>query len=172
MAQHPLKLRRTDALLVLNTRPAILAQEHLLVTDVSCKAETDGRGRESENSAEVRRKNRKGEAEKTGAKRQNDRRGEDSGEGGGDRHEGRRQMCWQRGEGTRQGRWGGGIQARKKEKRQQGKTNPAAFPWGHRQVTPAFLFLCSTFLYVVCEAALSLGKLERRRIQANSALLS
>lgn len=56
LAQHPLKLRRTDALLVLKARPAILAQEQLLVTDVSCKAETDRRGGESEESAEVRRK--------------------------------------------------------------------------------------------------------------------
>lgn len=56
LAQYPLKLRSTDALLVLKARPAILAQEHLLVTDVSCKAETDRRGRESEETAEVRRK--------------------------------------------------------------------------------------------------------------------
>lgn len=63
LAQYPLKLRRTDALLVLKARPAILAQEHLLVTDVGCKAETDRqtdrRGREREKTAEVRRKTRK-----------------------------------------------------------------------------------------------------------------
>lgn len=47
LAQDPLELWGTDALLVLETRPAILAQEHLPVTDVSCKeAQTDRRVRE------------------------------------------------------------------------------------------------------------------------------
>lgn len=59
LAQYPFKLRRTDALLVLEARPAILAEEHLLVADVRCKAETDRRGREGERVAEVGRKTRK-----------------------------------------------------------------------------------------------------------------
>lgn len=59
LAQYPFKLRRTDALLVLEARPAILAQEHLLIADVRCKAETDRRGREGERVTEVGRKTRK-----------------------------------------------------------------------------------------------------------------
>lgn len=61
LAQDPPKLWRTDALLVLETRPPILAQEHLLVTDVNCKAEMRERQTEerSEETAEVRRKPRK-----------------------------------------------------------------------------------------------------------------
>lgn len=38
LAQYPLKLWRTDALLVLVARSSVLAQEHLLVTDVSITA--------------------------------------------------------------------------------------------------------------------------------------
>lgn len=37
LAQYPFKLWRTDALLVLVACPAILAQEHLLVANVSCE---------------------------------------------------------------------------------------------------------------------------------------
>lgn len=65
LAQNPLKLWRTDALLVLVTRSSILAQEHLLVTNVSCeqrRRQTEGAEKgvveekwESEGIAEVRR---------------------------------------------------------------------------------------------------------------------
>lgn len=83
LAQYPLKLRRTDALLVLKARPAILAQEHLLIADVHCKAETHKRGRKSEETAKVRRKTKKQREQReeqsdrmTGRKR-TDRKGED-----------------------------------------------------------------------------------------------
>lgn len=36
LAQHTLELRRAHALLVLVARPAVLAQEHLLVAHVDC----------------------------------------------------------------------------------------------------------------------------------------
>lgn len=93
LAQYPLKLHRTDALLVLKARPAILAQEHLLVTDVHCKAETNKRGRKSEGTASVRRKTEK---EREQREEQSDRM--TGGKrivvvvGGGNRHKGKRQM--------------------------------------------------------------------------------
>lgn len=46
LAQNPLILWRTDALLVLVTRSSILAQEHLLVANVSCE-QRQRRGRKS-----------------------------------------------------------------------------------------------------------------------------
>lgn len=60
LAQHALKLWRTDTLLVLGARPTILAQEQLLVTHISCRRERDGGGRggrreRGEGSGRVRR---------------------------------------------------------------------------------------------------------------------
>lgn len=45
LAQHPLELRRAHALLVLVARPAVLAQEHLLVAHVDCEGRGGRRGR-------------------------------------------------------------------------------------------------------------------------------
>lgn len=50
LAQYPLKLRRTDALLVLVTCSSVLAQEHLFVANVGCEVER----KESDGIAEVR----------------------------------------------------------------------------------------------------------------------
>lgn len=56
LAQYPLKLRRTDALLVLGARPPVLAQEHLLVADVRCKERRRGEGeRWEENEGGIKR---------------------------------------------------------------------------------------------------------------------
>lgn len=55
----------------------------------------------------------------------------------------------------------------KGRRRETGKTNSPGFPLGHRQVTPAFLFLCSTFLYVLCDRTLSLEKDESHWMKAN-----
>lgn len=48
LAQYPLKLWRTDALLVLVACSSVLAQEHLLVANVSCER----RRRQTERAAE------------------------------------------------------------------------------------------------------------------------
>ena len=53
LAQYPLKLWRTDALLVLVACSSVLAQEHLLVANVSCRVET---GRQIEQQRERRRR--------------------------------------------------------------------------------------------------------------------
>lgn len=45
LAQHPLELRRAHALLVLVARPAVLAQEHLLVAHVDCEGGEEETGR-------------------------------------------------------------------------------------------------------------------------------
>lgn len=60
LAQYPLKLWRTDALLTLVACSSVLAQEHLLVANVSCERRQTERAsergkRESEGIAEVRR---------------------------------------------------------------------------------------------------------------------
>lgn len=55
LAQYPLELRRTDALLVLVARSSVLAQEHLLVTNVCCRKEKKGEKRKNSKGRKWRR---------------------------------------------------------------------------------------------------------------------